>query len=74
MKNNKPNKSLFMVLAFNSKGESHTYIVGIYSFLPAAMSICDSEEDLRGGDYTCQLIEIVLNKEVPTSFTSHRSI
>jgi hypothetical protein len=74
MYNNRKPKSVFLVSATETTSDSHSYIVGIYSSLSIGMSMCESEEDLRGGKYTCYLAELGLNEGVPSSFISYRSI
>ena len=77
MKNNnykhKP-KPLYLTIASKRGGDIHSYIVGIYTSLSIGMSMCESEEELRGGEYTCYLAELILNAGIPSSFTSYRSI
>ncbi len=75
MKNNnyKP-KPLYLVVASKRGGDIHSYIVGVYTSLPISISMCESEEDARGGKYTCYIAELVLNGGIPSSFTSYRSI
>ena len=79
MKNNNYNynykpKPLYLVVASKGGGDTHSYIVGIYSSLSIGMSMCESEEDERGGKYTCYIAELGLNGGVPSSFISYRSI
>jgi uncharacterized protein YutE (UPF0331/DUF86 family) len=65
-------KSVFLVSATETTSESHSYIVGIYSSLSIGMSMCESEEEVRGGKYTCYLAELVLNEWVSPSYVSYR--
>ncbi len=79
MKNNNNNynykpKPLYLVVASKRGGDTHSYIVGVYTSLSIGMSMCESEEEERGGKYICYLAELILNKEVPSSFISYRSI
>jgi hypothetical protein len=71
--NYKP-RPLYLVIASKRDGDTHSYIVGVYTSLSIGMSMCESEEDERGGKYICYLAELILNKEVPSSFISYRSI
>jgi hypothetical protein len=77
MKNNNYNykpKPLYLVIASKRGGDTHSYIVGIYTSLSIGMSMCESEEEVRGGKYTCYIAELVLNGGIPSSFISYRSI
>ena len=77
MKNNNYNykpKPLYLVVASKRDGDTHSYIVGIYTSLSIGISMCESEEEERGGKYTCYIAELVLNGSIPSSFTSYRSI
>jgi hypothetical protein len=74
MKTNYKPKPLYLIIASKRYGDIHSYIVGVYTSLSIGMSMCESEEELRGGKYTCYVSELILNGGVPSSFISYRSI
>ena len=75
MKNNnhkhKP-KSLYIVTASKRGGDSHSYIVGVYSTLGLSIDASYIEEENRGGKYVCSITEILLNDSVSPSYVSYR--
>ena len=66
----KKRKSVFILSA--SKGDSHSYIVGVYSTLGLAVDSSYIEEESRGGKYRCSIREVVLNGSVSPSYVSYR--
>ena len=65
-------KSVFLVSASKSYGDSHSYTVGVYSNLGLAVDSSYIEEESRGGKYSCSIREIVLNEWVSPSYVSYR--
>ena len=65
-------KSVFILSA--SKGDSHSYIVGVYSSLVLAVDSSYIEEDLIGGKYSFSITEVVLNGSISPSYVSYRGI
>ena len=59
----KKRKSVFILSA--SKGDSHSYIVGVYSTLGLAVDSSYMEEG-------CSIREVVLNGSVSPSYVSYR--
>ena len=59
----KKRKSVFILSA--SKGDSHSYIVGVYSTLGLAVDSSYIEEG-------CSITEVVLNDSVSPSYVSYR--
>lgn len=66
----KKRKSVFILSA--SKGDSHSYIVGVYSTLGLAVDSSYIEEDSIGGKWRCSITEVVLNGSVSPSYVSYR--
>jgi len=56
--------------------ESHSYVVGAYNNSGRATCAAEVEEDFRGGKYSCEVVEIIVD-ELPrldmTSYTIVRS-
>lgn len=43
--------------------ENHSYIVGAYSNKVKAIRAASTEEDYRGGKYTCEVVEVIIDRE-----------
>ena len=65
-------KSVFLVSASKSYGDSHSYIVGVYSTLGLAVDSSYIEEDSKRGKYSCSITELVLNDSISPSYVSYR--
>lgn len=58
----KMSKTIYTVHAYRwGDRERHSYTVGVYSKKHAAMKAADTEEDYRGGKYTCEVLEWMLD-------------
>lgn len=56
------NPTVYTVHAYRfGDRERHSYTVGVYSKKHAAMKAADTEEDYRGGKYTCEVLEWMLD-------------
>lgn len=44
--------------------ESHSYLVGVYSKKHRALKEADTEEQYRGGKYTCEVLEVTIDEGV----------
>ena len=42
--------------------ENHSYIVGVYSRKEKALKAAEVEEEYRGGKYTCEVIEWIMDE------------
>jgi hypothetical protein len=58
----KMSKTVYTVHAYRwGDRECHSYTVGVYSTENSAMKAADIEEGYRGGKYTCEVLEWMLD-------------
>ncbi len=48
----------------------HSYVVGLYNDLNAAINVADEHANYRGGKYLCQIIQCRMNGTVDSDMSS----
>lgn len=53
---------LYVVTAYRfGDKERHSYVVGAFTNEDLAMQVANSEEDFRGGKYSCRVLKVIVD-------------